>query len=139
MVPELAGESSVDDAPADPLTASASHLSDRVRQARTGAKLTKSDLARRVGVCRSAAVQWERPDGTSPTVSNLARIAEIADVAFEWLATGRGPPTPGFALTDAGPIAITRFEERLLAAVRAVPVHYHEVLERLVRVLSEAQ
>lgn len=95
-------------------------LSGRVRFARTLVKLTKAELARRVGVCLSAAVQWELPKGTSPNVNNLVKIATIAGVGFEWLATGRGSPKiddPLQVIASADDLA---FEVRLLVAGRAV-------------------
>ncbi len=104
-----------------------SKLSSRIRHARARAELTKTELARRVGVCTSAVVQWEHPGGTAPTARNLAGIAAATDVAYEWLATGRGPSR---VATDDGPpaidprsIALTLFEERLLEILRRLPVH----------------
>ena len=47
---------------------------------------------------RSAVAQWERPGGSTPTSSNLSKIAVITSVHYEWLATGRGQmcvPSPG--------------------------------------------
>jgi transcriptional regulator with XRE-family HTH domain len=117
-------------------------LSDRVRDARVRAKLSKAELSRRVGVCLSAAVQWEHPNGTSPTVANLARIADIADVAFEWLATGRGPMAPVIPESDpTQPIAIRvdAFEERLLRAVREIPTHQHDLVIQFARSLAKKQ
>lgn len=105
------------------------HLSDRIRQARTNARMTKTELAERVGVCASAAVQWEHPKGTAPSVTNLMRIAQITEVAFEWLATGRGPsrfsadPSAGACAS-----ATTFFEERLLHVARRLPADQQEPL-----------
>jgi transcriptional regulator with XRE-family HTH domain len=115
-------------------------LSDRVRQARAHAKMSKAELARRVGVCLSAAVQWEHPKGTSPTVANLARIASICEVAFEWLATGRGPLTLAVGDPASAPVgapAIDPFEERLLRKVREVPAHQRELLIEFCRSLKK--
>jgi len=53
--------------------------------------LSQAELATRVGVKRSAVTQWEHPAGTKPSVGHLIQIALETDVAFEWLATGRGP------------------------------------------------
>ena len=63
---------------------------NRIRQARRHARLSQQELATRIGVHRSAVAQWEKPDGSHPTVENLARLAITAAVNFEWLATGRG-------------------------------------------------
>lgn len=68
-----------------------SALSLRIRKARGNAALSQSELAQRVGVKRSAVTQWEHPAGTKPSVDHLIQIALQTDVAFEWLATGRGP------------------------------------------------
>ena len=63
---------------------------NRIRQARRHANLSQQQLATLVGVHRSAVAQWEQPGGSHPTVENLARIAAVTAVQFEWLATGRG-------------------------------------------------
>jgi transcriptional regulator with XRE-family HTH domain len=115
-------------------------LSDRVRQARMRANMTKAELARRIGVCLSAAVQWEHPKGTSPTVANLARIASACEVAFEWLATGRGPLTLVVDGPESAPVsalAIDPFEERLLRNAREVPPHQRELLIEFARSLKK--
>lgn len=63
----------------------------RIRRARAVARITQSELARRLDVKRSAVSQWESAHGTTPNVAHLIRIAVETGVAFEWLATGRGP------------------------------------------------
>ena len=63
---------------------------NRIRQARRHASLSQQQLAALVGVHRSAVAQWEQPGGSHPTVENLARVAAVTAVSFEWLATGRG-------------------------------------------------
>ena len=107
-------------------------FSNRIRQARIRAGLTKAELARRVGVCLSAAVQWEHPDGTLPNATNLARAAQVTGVAFEWLATGRGPArlsaSDGPPAIEPAMIASTLFEERLLEIARRLPSQHHEPL-----------
>jgi transcriptional regulator with XRE-family HTH domain len=112
-------------------------LRDRIRQARLASGMTKADLARRVGVCVSAAVQWEHPEGTSPTIKHLAKIASIVGVAFEWLATGRGP-------THVEPSSLHKnaasaFEERLLDVARRVPSERREPMIALVSKWAEAE
>lgn len=107
-------------------------LSNRIGAARVRAGLTKSELARRVGVCLSAVVQWEHPEGTAPSARNLARVAQVTEVAFEWLATGRGPARmrtdEGAPAIEPATIATTLFEERLLQVARRLPSHRHEPL-----------
>jgi transcriptional regulator with XRE-family HTH domain len=66
----------------------------RIRRARAIARITQSELARRLDVKRSAVSQWESAHGTTPNVAHLIRIAVETGVAFEWLATGRGPVRP---------------------------------------------
>jgi transcriptional regulator with XRE-family HTH domain len=112
--------------------AAIARLKDRVREARALARISKAELARRIGVSASAVVQWEHPDGTRPSARHLSALAECTGTAFEWLATGRGPPrvtsddgTP--ALAPAA-IAVTLFEERLLELARRLPPHRHEAL-----------
>lgn len=68
-----------------------SALSLRIRKARSAAALTQAELARRIGVKRSAVTQWEHPQGTTPSVEHLIQIALHTGMHFEWLATGRGP------------------------------------------------
>lgn len=65
-------------------------IGDRIRQAREAAALSKSELARRVGVHPSACIQWESAAGTHPKLEHLSQLAVVLDVRFEWLATGRG-------------------------------------------------
>ncbi|MGH8032605.1 MAG: helix-turn-helix domain-containing protein [Luteimonas sp.] len=68
-----------------------STLPVRVRKARVVVNLSQAELARRIGVKRSAVTQWEHPAGTKPSVAHLIQIAIETNSNFEWLATGRGP------------------------------------------------
>ena len=108
-------------------------LSSRIRHARRVAGLTQAGLAKAVHVGPSAAAQWELPSGTSPTIDHLIEIAVLSGVAFEWLATGRGP----VALTgheapaiDASSFATDQIEDRLLTAFRRVPSRRRETFVR---------
>ncbi len=101
----------------------------RIKHARRVAGVTQAHLARATGVGPSAVAQWESPDGSSPTVTHLAKIAVSCSVSFEWLATGRGPVAA--AGTDVPAIEPTSFavdhmEERLLTAFRRVPARKRE-------------
>lgn len=103
------------------------NLRSRVQAARRLQDMTQAELARLVGVQRSAVSHWESPVGKSPTVNNLRRIAKVTGVSFEWLATGRGRMTlsPEDAL-DGVPVAHAEFvdddiEIRLIRAFREIP------------------
>lgn len=66
-------------------------LPTRIRKARPAAQLTQAELARRIGVKRSAVTQREHPLGTSPSMHHLIQIAIETGTCVEWLGTGRGP------------------------------------------------
>ncbi len=100
--------------------------------------MTKSELARRVGVHPSACIQWETEGGTHPKVEHLAHVAAVLDVRFEWLATGRGEMRylPGAreerpAYGEAG-ARLSSDEKRLLEIYRGLtPRKRKAVLELL--------
>ncbi len=78
----------------DPPTA---ELGARIRAARLAQGLTQDQLARAVGVTRSAVAQWET--GRAGQVGgNLARIARFLGTSAAYLLTGEpeagGPPLP---------------------------------------------
>lgn len=110
-------------------------IRDRIAMAREHAGLNMSQLSKLVGVSPSAGIQWEAEGGTSPAVENLAKIAAITGVSFEWLATGRGPMVydakkPTAAVSEARQIYLpaTTDEERLVLAFREMPDHKKKAL-----------
>lgn len=96
-------------------------LKDRVRRARRIAGMTQADLARKIGVKPSAVAQWEA-GGTTPSVTNLISCAHVANVSFEWLATGRGQAVSDAETPAADPAAFAQDldEERLLRLFRKI-------------------
>ena len=99
--------------------------------------MTKSELARRVGVHPSACIQWESEGGTHPKVEHLAHVAQVLDVRFEWLATGRGemnyPPgvreeRPAYGAAEA---RLNADEQRLLALYRGMSARKRKALFEL--------
>jgi transcriptional regulator with XRE-family HTH domain len=102
-----------------------SSMAVRIRQARSLAVMTQGELARAVGVNRSAVAQWERErGGTHPSVAHLAAIALATKVTFEWLATGRGQPRCAAEIevpAVAPAYTIDALEARCLDAVRRLP------------------
>lgn len=71
-----------------------SALPERIRRARNLSRISQLTLAHAVGVQRSAVAQWERRDGSHPSMHHLIAIAEATGVCLEWLGTGRGPAKP---------------------------------------------
>ncbi|MDQ3524606.1 MAG: helix-turn-helix domain-containing protein [Chloroflexota bacterium] len=65
-------------------------FAQRVRLARRHVGLSQSQLAKQVGVQRSAVSQWESTALKFPSLMHLQATAVVTGVSFEWLATGRG-------------------------------------------------
>ncbi|HTI02640.1 MAG TPA: helix-turn-helix domain-containing protein [Acidisoma sp.] len=59
----------------------------RIRESRRSLGLTQEELARRIGVSRSAIAQWET-DRTGQVRANLARVAAVLGVSIGYLLTG---------------------------------------------------
>src|SRR5688572_25312352 len=99
-----------------------SRLNDRIRRARRISQLTQADLARKVGVKPSAVAQWEA-GSTTPSVTHLISAAQVANVSFEWLATGRGTAVSMAEIpaADLAAFAQDLDEERLLLLFRRIP------------------
>jgi transcriptional regulator with XRE-family HTH domain len=117
-----------------------SELPTRIRKARLSAQMTQAELARRVGVKRSAVTQWEHPQGTLPSMDHLIRIALETGTGIEWLATARGP-----WLVDSSDLATTVLvedyaqdaqESDVLLRFRRLPANKRRIALRILEVLS---
>lgn len=114
----------------------------RMRLARRHIGLSQAELAERVGVHRSAVSHWESPGGHSPSLSNIRRVAKVANVHFEWLATGRGPMSISEnVLLDSikaaeGLFVDDALELRLIEAMRRAPVSARITLVEIAEHLS---
>ncbi|WP_279303946.1 helix-turn-helix domain-containing protein [Cognatiluteimonas telluris] len=113
----------------------------RLRRARCDAKLSQVDIAERLGISRSAVAQWEQSAGTSPSTANLAQVATMTGVRFEWLATGRGHIRP---TGDEFEVAVTladfaqdHVETRVLELLRRLPAKRRAVACRLLEALID--
>jgi transcriptional regulator with XRE-family HTH domain len=80
-------------------------LSQRIRRARRLQEWSQAELARRARVHRSCVGHWEGVHGAHPGHLRLAELADILEVSFEWLATGRGPMRLGHNPKDDIPAA----------------------------------
>lgn len=98
------------------------NLSTRIRTARMRAGLSQSDVAVHLGVSRAAVSNWESNAlRVRPSSQRLEEIAVLTGVAWEWLATGRGPASPSneyIAAVDAEWVE-DPIERRMLQAFRA--------------------
>jgi len=65
------------------------NIGKRIQNARKSRELSRIQLANKVGVSPGGCGHWERNLNT-PSVKNIAKLAVILNVSFEWLATGRG-------------------------------------------------
>lgn len=115
-------------------------LGERVRRARALARISQEDLARAVGVHRSAVAQWESRDGSLPSMRHLIRIATTTSVCLEWLGTGRGPVRPDddawTPATLAGDYAQDELESQCLLALRAVPYQTRRQIVSLIGLVA---
>lgn len=117
-----------------------STLSLRIRRARTRASLSQAELARRIGVKRSAVTQWESPVGTLPSMEHLIGIAIHTGANFEWIATGRGgsacSPEAELAVM-VGDYAMDELESRALMLLRNLPMLRKGIAVRLLGALAQ--
>lgn len=67
-------------------------INDRIREARSIAKMTQDALAKRLKLTKSTISQWES-GMTTPNGKNLINLAEALNVSPEWLLTGVAPGT----------------------------------------------
>jgi transcriptional regulator with XRE-family HTH domain len=115
-------------------------IATRIRRARTGARMTQTQLATAVGVRRSAVAQWETVRGTRPRVEHMAEVAIRTSVNFEWLATGRGPSHLGQAAASpvlmAADIAGNALESRMLELMRRLSSRKQEMACEMVELLA---
>ncbi len=69
-------------------------MNARITEAREAAGLSKTELAKAVGVSQPTVTDWEN-GSMKPRGENLLRISRVLNVSPEWLATGRGEKHPG--------------------------------------------
>lgn len=86
----------------------------RVREARTDARMSQEDLARRVGVSQGLIAQIE--SGTNQGSKHLAALARTLGVSVDWLETGKGEKHRA-AVTSLA--VASGFKDRLDVAAKA--------------------
>lgn len=65
-------------------------LKDRIRIARESAKLSKSDLARALGISRASVTAWESGGVKNLKNDHLFNLSRITGISAHWIATGKG-------------------------------------------------
>lgn len=60
------------------------HIADRIRYLRDKAGMTQTDLAKRLGISRSAVNSWEM-SLSSPSLSNIVEMTQIFHVSADYL------------------------------------------------------
>lgn len=121
------------------VTSTMSALPIRIRKARLSARLSQAELARRVGVKRSAVTQWEHPLGTTPSMHHLIQIAIETGTCIEWLATARGPcilEDTAASAVSIGSDARNPQEDEALLRFRRLPAHKRRIALQILQVLS---
>ena len=89
----------------------------RIKQARTTRKVKQKVIANHLGISAAAVSKWEAEDSDQlPTVDKLAKIADLLDVSFEWLATGKGEMMP--SIVPQPPFEIGAYEIDYVATGR---------------------
>jgi transcriptional regulator with XRE-family HTH domain len=78
-------------------------LGERIHKARIEAKLSKSALARAVGVSHTAVARWESDETKSLQADNLFKIANATGADPHWLQGGQDPQRPGPTPTISEP------------------------------------
>ena len=81
-----------------------SSIANRITQARKNRGLSQARLAERMRISRGACGHWERGKA-SPSTAHLTKLAEILNIRFEWLATGKGSMENTLMIEESKPAA----------------------------------
>lgn len=112
-------------------------IHQRIREAREQAGISQTELARLLGVTRSACSQWESAQGTAPRRERLEQLAALLGVSFEWLATGRGGSGPvELDPAPAQPGDLPPDQQELIALYRRLPARFRLAVLNLLRDLQ---
>jgi len=108
--------------------------------------LSKSGLARMLGVTPTSCISWELPEqdrnSARPNVDNLTRLAVVFNVRFDWLANGRGSMTyDNDKGDDSGEPLVANGElppdqQELLSLFRCLPAGKQSAVMTLVKDLQ---
>lgn len=111
---------------------------DRIRQARKAAGLTAAELAHRVGVTKSAVLQWESGATKNVRPTNLWAVSHATGCSAEWLIYGGSHQTEDEHRTKhaAGRVETHANVSAAPEATRRIPIiswvqagHWHEAID----------
>lgn len=117
-------------------------LGERLRLARTRARLTQDQVAARCGISRSLISQWETGVVHEVSAGNLACAARVLRVSLDWLLEGDGngiaEPAPAAYGEHADLLALwadltDSQRSALLERMRGLAAHNRELLAELSR------
>ena len=108
-------------------------LGDRLRQARTRARMTQCELGKRMQVSGVAVSYWEN-GANEPSIDHLKRLCDTLDITLDWLCFGDAK-SGGYI--DCGRMT-PGVEQTLLATIGAWPVEQLKQFSRAVSDLLEA-
>lgn len=103
----------------------------RIRASRHRAGLSQTELAKHIGVSRTAVANWESTKSRiRPSSERLEAISHLTGVSWEWLATGRGPAgmSDDNVLTADVDLVEDPIERRLLKLFRRGSLAYKQAL-----------
>lgn len=104
---------------------------ERIKQARGERGWSQAELARRISVTQPSVAEWES-GRKAPSMKNMMRLAQLLDVGFEWLSTGRGEMRlpPALAVSEARPVyeSMLPEERRLLNTFARLQPRQREAL-----------
>lgn len=114
-------------------------IGNRIKLARKARKKSQEWLAEEIGVRQTSVSAWER-GSSDPATENMSRVAQVLDVSFEWLATGKGEMEMQYrpvAMKTAEPMAIypsySEEQREFLALFDKLPRGKREVLLTFMR------
>ena len=108
------------------------NLTIRILRSRKERKLSQQALADLIGVSRSALAQWET-EMSSPSLQNLRKMAEILEVSFEWIATGRGNQ---FLISRADSICDTEVDGEIVGQLHRMSLKKKRAILNVMRAMS---
>lgn len=101
-------------------------LAERVSFARRRAGLTQAQLAKRAGVTRAGAGQWETGVTQSLSADVAIKVASALGVRIEWLVYGSGPLEEGPAALSKVPLVSWVAAGQWCQSEEPMPLDYQE-------------